>query len=379
MKHCFHHARRGAPLLALLMLALSLFGWTPTVAAQSANAPNCQASSATLSLPSTIVVQPNAPAGPIAGATGNATIIFTCSGLPATTWNSSDYTATIQAGQYLATLDSTNNTNGPGITFATGITGLALLVKATPVQATSNSCLNCGPTSTAGYVPGSVIAPAGAAQNAYSGTVTANYTAQFIKTTSGAVSAGSIPQTNLIPYWWYIPGGSVDYISQSLNAALVLGATTVTVPTCTIAAGNNQTVTLPTVDSSQLSSAAMVAGTTPFSIVVTGCPDGVSVATNKFSGGSIDNATGAMRNTTSAANGGARNVEVQLLNGEGSSNAAAYSAIILNRSTAGAQNSGTYNIVNNAVTLNYYAQYYATAAATPGTVTASIQYTITYQ
>jgi len=166
-----------AQLFGLLMLVLMATGWAP--AAQAA--PNCQAASATLSMPATVVVQPDEDLGPIDGAMGTATIIFNCSGLPASK-AANDYTATIQAGQTLATLDSTNNTSGPGITFATSINGLAVLVTALPVQATSRSCLACGPTSTAGYVPGAVTAPSSAAVGSFSGTVTATYTAQLIKT-----------------------------------------------------------------------------------------------------------------------------------------------------------------------------------------------------
>lgn len=364
--------KRYAQLVGLLMLMLVSIGWTSMAHA----APACQASSATLSMPTSIVVQPNAAAGPVQGATGTATIVFNCSGLPASK-ATNDYTATIQAGQYLATLDSTNNTSGPGITFATGITGLAVLVTATPVQATSKACLACGPTSTAGYVPGAVTAPSNAAVGSYSGTVTASYTAQLIKTTSGAIASGQIAQTNLIPFWWYISGGSVNSTSQSLGANLILPAITITIPTCTVTAGNNQTVTLPTVDTSQLAASGRTAGTTPFSIAITGCPDGFSVASNLFSGGTVDNSTGNLSNTTTAGNGGARNVEVQLLNGTGSSLTGALN--LSKKNNAASQNSGTFDVVNNAVTLNYYAQYYATAAATAGAVTASINYTITYQ
>ncbi len=372
MKRCISLASCGARLLALLVLATVFTCWTPR--AHAATAPNCTASSATLSLPSPIVVQPNAATGPISGAVGTASITFFCSGLPASN-ATADLTATIQAGQTLATLDPTNVKNGPGITFATGITGLALLVTATPVQATSNSCLACGPTSTAGYVPGSVVAPSGTTIGSYSGTVVANYTAQLVKTTSAAVSAGVIGPINLIPFWWYTPGGSVNSVSASLGAYLILGSTTITVPTCTVTAGNNFSVALPGVGTSLLTTAGQVAGTTAFSIAITGCPNGISVATNTFSGGTVDSNTGNLKNT---ATGGAQNVEVRLLNGSGGS-ATANSAIDLSRSSAKNQNSGTYNIVNNAVTLNYFAQYYATGAATAGAVNTSLQYTISYQ
>lgn len=363
--------KRHAQLFGLLMLLLASIGWAPMALA----APSCQASSATLSMPSTVVVQPTGAIGPIDGATGTATITFNCSGLPASK-AANDYTATIQAGQTLATLDSTNNTNGPGITFATSVSGLAVLVKATPVQATSNSCLACGPTSTAGYVPGSVTAPSSAPVGSFSGTVTASYSAQLMRTKT-TVASGSIQQTNLIPYWWYISGGSVSSTSQSLGATLILPAITITTPTCTITAGNNQTVTLPTIDTSQLTAAGKTAGMTPFSIAITGCPDGVDVASNVFNNGTVSNTTGNLTNTITTGNGGAKNVQVQLLNGPGSSLSGALN--LSKTSSAAAQNSGTFDVVNNAVTLNYYAQYYAAAAVTAGAVSVSIKYNITYQ
>jgi len=363
--------KRHAQLFGLLMLLLASIGWAPMALA----APSCQASSATLSMPSTVVVQPTGAIGPIDGATGTATITFNCSGLPASK-AANDYTATIQAGQTLATLDSTNNTNGPGITFATSVSGVAVLVKATPVQATSNSCLACGPTSTAGYVPGSVTAPSSAPVGSFSGTVTASYSAQLMRTRT-TVASGTIKQTNLIPYWWYISGGSVNSTSQSLGATLILPAITITTPTCTITAGDNQTVTLPTIDTSQLAAAGRTAGMTPFSIGVTGCPDGFDGASIVFTGTAVSNTTGNLTNGTASNKGGAKNVEVQLLNGPGSSLSGALN--LSKKTTAAAQNSGTFPVVNDAVTFNYYAQYYATAAATAGLVTTSATYLITYQ
>ncbi len=101
MKHRPDHAPWCALLLAW-MLAAASFGWS-TLAVGAPT--NCSASSATLSLPSSVSVPPNAPTGPLPGATGTAAIIFTCAGLPVTTSRSADYTAQIQAGQYLADLD----------------------------------------------------------------------------------------------------------------------------------------------------------------------------------------------------------------------------------------------------------------------------------
>lgn len=372
MMHRSDPAPRCARLFMWLLLAVASIGWAPLAAAATTN---CTASSATLTLPSSVSILPNAPTGPLPGATGTATIIFSCVGLPASTSNPNDYVAQIQAGQTLATLDSTNVPAGPGITFATSVTGLALLVTASPVQASSMTCLACGPTSLAGYVPGKVVAPSGTKQGAYSGTVTANFTAQLVKTIAGPIAPGTIKSINLIPFWWYISGGSVDSTSLALNAYLVLAATTVTVPACTIStASQNLSVTLPTVSTQALSAAGQVAGATAFSIVLTGCPSGTRLVASMFSAGNIDSATGYLKNT-----GTAKNVEVQLLNGTGGS-AAAFSAINLAGTSASTQNSGLYTLVGGAATLNYYAQYIANgAAAGAGTVASTVQYTISYQ
>jgi type 1 fimbria pilin len=361
MMHRFNSTSRCARLFAWLLLAIAAIGWTPLAAA----APSCTSSSVTLSIPTSVTIPTNAAVGSTL-ATGTATMTFTCSGL-----SSSNNPATIQAGQYLATLDPTNNTAGPGITFATGVSGLAVLVTATPVQATSMACLACGPTSTAGYVPGSV---SGNSAGTGSGTVTANYTAALIKT--GPIAPGNIASINLIPFWWYIPAGPGNTgTSMSLNANLVLPAISLTAPSCSLTTGSqNITVTLPGVATKSLSAAGQVSGSTAFSIAVTGCPTSVSTITTYFySGATIDTTTGNLLNS----NGTAKNVEVQLLNGGGGS-AAAGSAINLAGAQASAQNSSQYNVTGGSANMNYFAQYIATGATTAGTVSTSVTFTIAY-
>lgn len=355
----FNHLPRCIPSFAWLLLAIVVFGWAPRAVATS-----CTASSATLSFPSSVTIPTNAIVGSTL-ATGTATMNFRCSAVSRT-----HTPATIQAGQYLATLDSSNNPAGPGITFATGVSGLAVLVNATPVPASSESGdpATDGPTSNAGYVPGSVSC----ATNNCSGTVTANYTATLIKT--GPIAPGNIPSIDLIPFWWYIPGDLTYGTSMSLNANLILPAITVTTPSCTLAAGSqNIAVKLPGVPASSLSTAGQVGGRTGFSIAVTGCPSSMSSITTYFYGGNVDTNTGNLVN-----NGSATNVEVQLLNGSGGSQAA-LSAIDLRGSQATAQQSSVFNVSGGNATLNYYAQYIASGgAATAGSVNTSVTFTIAY-
>lgn len=364
MMHRFHSASRCNRLLAWLLLVLAAIGWAPLAAAAT---PNCTASSATLNFPGTVSIPSNTAIGSTL-ATGKANMSFRCTGLSA-----SNTPATIQAGQYLATLDSTNNPAGPGITFATGVPGLAVVVNATPVATSSESgnASQDGPTSTAGYVPGSVSCNG----NNCSGTVTANYTATLIKT--GPIAPGTIPQTNLIPFWWYIPGNGNGYsTSMALNAYLILPSITLTAPSCSLTTGSqNIAVTLPPVSTTSLATTGQVAGQTAFSIAVSGCPGSAKTITTYFySGSTIDAATGNLFNS----NGTATNVEVQLLNGAGGS-AAAFSAINLAGAQAQSQNSSQYSISGGAATMNYYAQYFANGgAATAGSVSTSVTFTIAY-
>ncbi len=139
--------------------------------------------------------------------------------------------------------------------------------------------------------------------------------------------------------------------------------------TCTVsnATAGNVAVTLPDVVYSTFSGSGSVAGLTPFSLNLTGCPtapSGVVVAA-QFSGSNIDASTGALKNGS-----GTSNVEVQLTNSAGT-------AINLstNPTPVNAAISST-----GAATLGYQAQYFqpSTTAITAGTVNTSVDFTLTY-
>jgi len=139
--------------------------------------------------------------------------------------------------------------------------------------------------------------------------------------------------------------------------------------TCKINGGNSPAavnVTLPTVSTTSLNAAAAVAGRTPFAIALTGCGS-LTKATTFFEPGPTVLADGNLKNATGSATG----VEVQLLNND-------FSAIALN-AASGSQNSAQATLTGGAGTLNYYAQYYATAAAGAGSVATSVQFTMLYQ
>ena len=133
-------------------------------------------------------------------------------------------------------------------------------------------------------------------------------------------------------------------------------------------------VNLGDAPTSKLSAAAATANTTGFSITVggagdSGCTDG-QTAYVRFdpTSAAIDPTSGRLDNT--ATTGAATNVQVQVLNGAGSS---AGSVIDLR-----SQDSQGVVIANNTATINLAAQFYATAPATAGAVTSKVGYQVVY-
>ncbi|MBD3741312.1 MAG: type 1 fimbrial protein [Stenotrophomonas sp.] len=147
----------------------------------------------------------------------------------------------------------------------------------------------------------------------------------------------------------------------------------VTDKTCTISTpgGKDFSVNLPTVSKNTLAAAGNVAGRTPFAINLTKCSAG-NVATYFEPGSTVDFNTGRLLNQASA--NAATNVQLQLL---GANN----QVLPIKAAGAGqAQTNSQWVTVgtDGSADLNYYAEYYATAAATPGDVTSSVKYTIIY-
>lgn len=146
----------------------------------------------------------------------------------------------------------------------------------------------------------------------------------------------------------------------------------VTAQTCQISGnggGADFVVTLPTVSTSALPTAGATAGRTPFNVALTNCsPDSGNVAVYFEPNATVDTATGHLKNT---ASGGAQNVQVGLLNSD-------HSDIQLGNGEA-SQNMQFVALDAGTATLNYFAQYVATDAATAGTVTTRSMYSIVYQ
>lgn len=149
--------------------------------------------------------------------------------------------------------------------------------------------------------------------------------------------------------------------------------------TCTIVAGGgatggkNMTVKLPTVSSSALRARGDVAGRTPFSIQLTGCTgDATKVSTVFEAGSTVDSASGRL-NLVSAgpSDSVAGNVQINLLN--------ASQEPIKAGLASSQQNSQVVKMTDRGATLNYFAEYYATAAATAGSANSRIEYSLEYQ
>jgi major type 1 subunit fimbrin (pilin) len=148
--------------------------------------------------------------------------------------------------------------------------------------------------------------------------------------------------------------------------------------TCTVhggaagAASGDFTVALPTLSTTALAAQGAVAGSTGFNIVVggagdTGCTDGTKASVHyEASSPLIDPASG---NLNLAAGSTATNVQVQITDA-----GAANAPINLFTNTT----STPVVIANNTATLPFAAQYFATGAATAGTVSSNVQYSIAF-
>jgi major type 1 subunit fimbrin (pilin) len=169
--------------------------------------------------------------------------------------------------------------------------------------------------------------------------------------------------------------------SMSAHAAdgTVAISGTVSDTTCSIngaASGTpaNVSTVLPTVQAGSLATAGATAGTSDLGDIqftLTGCPDSLVKAVARFENGpTVDQTTGYLTNQTGGA--GAQNVEVRLLN-------AALQPINITTNANNTLDTNGVALVGGGATLNYYAQYYATAKATSGNINTRVQYTMDYQ
>lgn len=142
--------------------------------------------------------------------------------------------------------------------------------------------------------------------------------------------------------------------------------------TCKITVGGTvapaaATVTLAQTGDSTLNVAGKIAMPTPFDMVLTNCTATGKVSAYFETGTGVDTTTGLLKNT-----GTATNVELQLYD-----NAIGNTATIKAGQTQTA--STRVQVVGGGATLKYGVQYYATGAATVGTVKGSVTYSIAYE
>lgn len=150
----------------------------------------------------------------------------------------------------------------------------------------------------------------------------------------------------------------------------------ITDTTCTISVNggsNDATVTLPSVPASALSEHSTMAGMTPFSISLSNCSGtSLNTASTSFEPGQYVDTTSGRLNIDTMAEDAATNVQVQLSNAGGS-------PINVGASAEEGQNDIPVDISSGSGTLNYFASYFATGAATAGSVTTQVDYTMVYE
>jgi major type 1 subunit fimbrin (pilin) len=192
---------------------------------------------------------------------------------------------------------------------------------------------------------------------------------------------GVVMQKNILSIAAIISMSLLAFASMNARAAdgTITVNGTLTDSTCSIngvASGSpaDVTATLPTVAAAALSSAGATAGTSnlgDIKLQLSGCTGTATKAVARFENGTtVDQSTGNLVNKASASP--ATNVQVRLLN----ANMQPIS-ILTNANNDAAANGATISSGN--ATLNYFAQYYATGAATPGSVATSVQYSMQYQ
>ncbi|MBB6184568.1 fimbrial protein [Oleiagrimonas soli] len=164
--------------------------------------------------------------------------------------------------------------------------------------------------------------------------------------------------------YWRCNGSVAPRTVETFNVNAIIH---IQVPTCSIDPGSvSKSVALPMVNTQQLTSQGTTAANTPFSLLLTQCPNGLHVfitldTTNPQSG-----ATGVIAPTTGT--GYATGVGVQILKADGTTPVTFGTAI-----NTGTTAASSYNI-------DLYARYYQTGATvSSGNVKGVATYTINYQ
>lgn len=147
----------------------------------------------------------------------------------------------------------------------------------------------------------------------------------------------------------------------NINATILIQ-----VPTCNISSGSvSKTVTLPNISTSQLSGTSSTAGTTPFSLQLTDCPNNLGVVITLDTSSPQPSTTGVIAPSGTGYAGG---IGVQIVNANGTTPVTFGTPI----------DTGTTTASN--YTINLYARYYQTGATiSAGSVKGVATYTLNYQ
>ena len=152
--------------------------------------------------------------------------------------------------------------------------------------------------------------------------------------------------------------------AQAANSGAINISGKVLSDTCTVNVNNGTTVALPTVMTASMATVGSNAGSTAFTIGLSGCDTNTTSAAMTFSGANIDAGTGNLKNTVA----GGSNVQVQLLNG----------ASVINASSG--TNAPVITLTSGSGSVGMNARYVAaTAAATAGMVASTVSFTLSYQ
>lgn len=340
-------------------------------AATAAQSPPCtpSTSNATITIPP-VSLAPGAKNGLI-GSAATTTVTISCINAFLITPNLYD-NFLIWSGN-LAALDSANAPpGGIGIMFQTNIQGIDVRLTAKQTQASSTAT---GPNGTSGWELGQVDCQG--YTNNYScnpDPLTVKFTAQLVKT--GPVAAGTVNSIQLLQMYNSDnvpsdPNDPQDYpVPSNTFSTLTLNPVTLNMSTCSVSAGSsNLSVTLPLIVSNALPTTGAVAGKTAFAIQY----DCASANTNfslhmTMSTANPGTATGVIMPSASCSAGTpASNVGIQLLQGN------LQPVPFDTAQSLGNPPSGT-------LTLNYYAQYYATGSPIgAGAVCGTATFTMSYQ
>lgn len=184
---------------------------------------------------------------------------------------------------------------------------------------------------------------------------------------TGQLSQWKIDICNNPNFWFgYYFGCNGPVAARPVETFKINATILIQVPTCNVSAGSvSKLVTLPNIASSQFSGVTSTAGTTPFSLQLTGCPTNLGVAITLNTGSPQANATGVI---APSGTGYASGVGVQIVNADGVTPVTFGTPI----------DTGTTTASNYAI--NLFARYYQTAATvSAGPVKGVATYTLNYQ